>query len=179
MGTLVFVALVYCLLIGCASMTDLIRSKLHWLSFPERVTYELCVLSYKCLYGTAPEYLSRHFVPTSTVPGRTRLRSAAAGLLVVPYVPSRTIGSNRSFAYWAPVPGINCTNCHLASVTRPCHWQVSKITLKPFCLSIMMSCCIQLGHSVTIFTVSGTDLRWHSLHSPLWCNMKWRVTKVC
>ena len=88
---------------GRASVTDLIRSKLHWLSFPERVTYKLCVLSYKCLHGTAPEYLSRHLVSTSTVPGRTRLRSATAGLLVVPFVPSKTIGSNRSFAYCALV----------------------------------------------------------------------------
>ena len=88
---------------GRASETDLIRSKLHWLSFPERVTYKLCVLSYKCLHAMAPEYLSRHLVSTSTVPGRTRLRSATAGLLVVPFVPSKTIGSNRSFAYCAPV----------------------------------------------------------------------------
>ena len=88
---------------GRASVTDLIRSKLHWLSFPERITYKLCVLSYKCLHGTAPDYLSRHLVSTSTVPGRKRLRSATAGLLVVPYVPSKTIGSNRSFAYCAPV----------------------------------------------------------------------------
>ena len=61
---------------GRASVTDLIRSKLHWLSFPERVTYKLCVLSYKCLHGTASDYLSQHLVSTSTVPGRTRLRSA-------------------------------------------------------------------------------------------------------
>ena len=48
-------------------------------------------------------YLSILFVSTSTVHGRTRLRSATAGLLVVPFVPSKTIGSNRSFAYCAPV----------------------------------------------------------------------------
>ena len=88
---------------GRASVTDLIRSKLHWLSFPERVTYKLCVLSYKCLHGTAPDYLARHLISTSTVPRRTRLRSATAGQLVVPFVPSKTIGSNRSFAYCAPV----------------------------------------------------------------------------
>ena len=55
---------------GRASVTDLIRSKLHWLSFPERITYKLCVLSYKCLHGTlncTGLYLSRHLVLTSTV----------------------------------------------------------------------------------------------------------------
>ena len=75
----------------------------HWLSFPKRVMYKLCVLLYKCLHGTAPDYLSRHLVSISPVPGRTRLRSTTAGLLVVPFVPSKTIGSNRSFAYCAPV----------------------------------------------------------------------------
>ena len=83
-----------------ASLTDLIRNKLHWLSFPKQVTYKLCVLSYKCLHGTALDYLS---LSISTVPGRTRLTSATVGLLVVPFVPSKTIGSNRSFTYWAPV----------------------------------------------------------------------------
>ena len=89
--------------------------------------YKLCVLSYKCLHGTAPEYLSRHLVSTSTVPGRTRLRSATAGLLVVPFVPSKTIGSNRSFAYCAPVawnhlhklsPGLCDPTVSLATVKK-------------------------------------------------------------
>ena len=32
---------------------------LHWLSFPQRVTFKLCLLTYKCLHGLAPDYLSR------------------------------------------------------------------------------------------------------------------------
>ena len=55
------------------------------------------------VHGIAPDYLSRHLVSTSTVPGRTRLRSATACLLVVLFMPSKTFGSNRSFAYCAPV----------------------------------------------------------------------------
>ena len=31
---------------------------IHWLRVPERVTFRLCVLAYRCLYGTAPTYLA-------------------------------------------------------------------------------------------------------------------------
>ena len=88
---------------GRTSVSELIRSRLHWLNYPDRVTYKLCFLSYKCLHGAAPVYLSRHLVPTLVIPGRAKLRSASSGLLIVPYVPSKTIGSNRSFSYCAPV----------------------------------------------------------------------------
>jgi hypothetical protein len=71
---------------GRTSVTELIRSRLHWLSYPDRVTYKLCVLAYKCQHGAAPVYLSRRLVPTSVIPGRVKLRSASSGLLIVPYV---------------------------------------------------------------------------------------------
>ena len=48
-------------------------------------------------------YSANNRVVFCHIPGRTRLRSSTAGLLVVPFVPSKTIGSNRSFAYCAPV----------------------------------------------------------------------------
>ena len=88
---------------GRTSVSELIRSRLHWLNYPDRVTYKLCVLSYKCLHEAAPVYLSSRLVPTSVIPGRAKLRSASSGLLIVPYVPSKTIGSNRSFSYCATV----------------------------------------------------------------------------
>jgi len=36
-------------------ITPLLR-ELHWLRVPERVTFRLCVLVYRCLHGTAPAY---------------------------------------------------------------------------------------------------------------------------
>jgi len=48
------------------------RDVLHWLSFPQRVMFKLCLLTYKCLHGLAPEYLSRCCVPLTAVPGRPR-----------------------------------------------------------------------------------------------------------
>ena len=38
-------------------ITPLLR-ELHWLRVPERVTFRLCVLAYRCLHGTAPAYLA-------------------------------------------------------------------------------------------------------------------------
>ena len=80
---------------GRTSVSELIRSRLHWLNYPDKVTYKLCVLSYKCLHGAALVYLSRRLVRTSVIPGRAKLRSASSGLLIVPYVPSKIIGSNK------------------------------------------------------------------------------------
>jgi len=36
-------------------ITPLLR-KLHWLRIPERIQFRLCVLAYRCLTGTAPQY---------------------------------------------------------------------------------------------------------------------------
>ena len=40
---------------------------LHWLRVPERVTFRLRVLAYRCLHGTAPSYLSDSLLWTSDV----------------------------------------------------------------------------------------------------------------
>ena len=60
---------------------------LHWLSLPQRVTFKLCLLTYKCLHGMAPEYLSQCCVPLAAVPGRSQLQSADERHLLVPTVP--------------------------------------------------------------------------------------------
>ena len=50
---------------------------LHWLSYPQRITYKLCMIMFKCLRGSAPAYLADYCTSTSLVPGRSALRSAA------------------------------------------------------------------------------------------------------
>ena len=50
-------------------MSAAIRDTLHWLSFPQRITYKLCLMTYKCLHGLASEYQSRYCVPLASVPG--------------------------------------------------------------------------------------------------------------
>ena len=53
-------------------ITPLLR-ELYWLRVPERVTFRLCVLAYRCLHGTAPTYLAGGLLRTSDVDTRRRV----------------------------------------------------------------------------------------------------------
>ena len=55
---------------GRAPMSAAMHETFHWLSFPQRVTFKLCLLTYKCLHGLAPDYLSRICTLLTSVPGR-------------------------------------------------------------------------------------------------------------
>ena len=72
---------------------------LHWLPYPQHITYKLCMIMFKCLRGSADYCTS-----TSLVPGRSALRSAAHGDIVVSS--HRTDWGSRSFA----VAGLNSWN---------------------------------------------------------------------
>jgi len=77
-------------------ITPLLR-ELHWLRVPERVTFRLCVMAYRCLHGTAPAYFAESLHRTSNVDiRRRRLRSADSAMLVVPYTRRSTLG-DRAF----------------------------------------------------------------------------------
>ena len=78
--------------------------ELHWLPYPQRVKYKVCMLMFKCLKGFAPAYLVAFFTKGSAVSGRSALRSAIRGDLVVPR--HRTDWGLRAFA----VDGPNCWN---------------------------------------------------------------------
>ena len=41
-----------------ASVSGLLRDRLHWLRVPEHVEYKVCLLVFKALHGMAPNYLS-------------------------------------------------------------------------------------------------------------------------
>ena len=97
-------------------------------------------------------------------PGRTKLRSATAGLLVVPFVPSKTIDSNRSFAYCAPVAW---NHLHKLSPGL-CNPTVSLATFKKHLKTFLFVNNNVLLNS-TRWQYLLFFLRWHSLHSPLWC----------
>ena len=75
-----------------ASVTQLMHDRLHWLDVPQRIKYKLCVLTFKCIHKSASGYLSRHCTSVSSLPGRSQLRSAAAGQLVVPFSKIKTLG---------------------------------------------------------------------------------------
>jgi len=65
-------------------LRQLIHSELHWLDIPECVKYKLGVITRRCLYGSAPQYLAACCVPVSTTASRQHLRSAASHQLVIP-----------------------------------------------------------------------------------------------
>ena len=58
------------------------------------------MIMFKCLRGSAPAYLADYCTSTSLVPGRSALRSAAHGDIVVPR--HRTDWGLRSFAMAGP-----------------------------------------------------------------------------
>ena len=90
--------------------TPLLR-ELHWLKVPERIQYRLCVLTHRCLHGTAPPYLAETLQLTTEVDTRCRLRSASMSTLIVPSTRRSTLG-DRAF----PVAAARAWNTLPASV---------------------------------------------------------------
>ena len=105
--------------------------QLHWLDIPQRITYKLCVQTFKCLNNLAPGYLSRHCTSVASLPGRAHLRSATSGQLVVPSTRTMTLG-NRGFHVSGPVSWNNLTPGHRNCMIGQFHWHHSKNSLKRF-----------------------------------------------
>lgn len=82
-------------------ITPVLRDVLHWLPVPQRIEYKMATLVFNCIRGTGPSYLRDVCVPVSTVPGRSSLRSADRGDLVVPRTRTAKLG-RRSFTAAAP-----------------------------------------------------------------------------
>ena len=74
-----------------------LTTELHWLDVPERITYKLAVMMYRCLHGQAPRYLADHLTPASDVASRLRLRSANRQQLLVPRCRLDTYGRRAFF----------------------------------------------------------------------------------
>src|SRR6218665_4007630 len=75
------------------------RDVLHWLPFPQRISYRIASLVWGCLSGWASSYLRELCRPLSSCAGHLTLRSSAHGNLVVPFAPSATMHT-RSFCGW-------------------------------------------------------------------------------
>ena len=69
---------------------------LHWLRVPERISFRLAVLVYRCLHGSAPGYLASDLQRVSDLGARRRLRSSTTSALVAPRTVRATIG-DRAF----------------------------------------------------------------------------------
>src|SRR5664279_2228840 len=86
--------------------------ELHWLRVPQRIEFRLAVLAYRCLNGTAPQYLADGLQRVADISSRSRLRSASTALLHVPWSKHKTLG-DRTF----PVAAAKVWNSLPPSIT--------------------------------------------------------------
>jgi len=70
--------------------------RLHWLRMPERISFRLAVLVYRCFHGSAPGYLASDLQRVSHLNARRRLCASTTSALVVPRTVRATIG-DRTF----------------------------------------------------------------------------------
>ena len=76
------------------------RDVLHWLSVQHRIRYKIAILARDCIHGIGPAYFGDVCAPMTATPGRTNLRSATRGDLLIPR--TRTNLGGRSFPISAP-----------------------------------------------------------------------------
>jgi len=94
-------------------LSTLLHDELHWLDVPERVTFNLGLMTYRCLLGQPPRYLADHVTPAIEVASRHRLRSANRHRLIVLRCRLNTYG-RRAF----PVAGPTVWNSLSRHVTE-------------------------------------------------------------
>jgi hypothetical protein len=71
--------------------------ELHWLRVPERITFRLATLAYRCQHNLAPHYLAENMQRVADIDSRQRLRSASTATLFEPRTLHSTIG-DRAFS---------------------------------------------------------------------------------
>ena len=103
-----------------------------WLSDIIRVNYfsyimnmNMCVLTHRCLNGTAPQYLAESLQKTADVDVRRRLRSAATSTLIAPSTRRSTLG-DRAF----PVAAARAWNALSSSIRAQTSLQSFRRDLK-------------------------------------------------
>jgi len=109
--------------------------RLHWLPVPERISFRLAVLVYRCLNGSAPDYLASDLQHVSHLNARRRLRSSTTSALVVPRTMRATIG-DRTF----PAAAASVWNSLPESVRASPSLQVFRRRLKTKLFARSYSC---------------------------------------
>ena len=88
------------------------RDTLHWLSYPQRITFKLRLLTYKCLHRLAPPCLSQFCQLLSALSGWSQLCSAEVHQLFIPRIRSILMGSLGFYydvpASWNALPSSLC-----------------------------------------------------------------------
>ena len=81
-------------------VTPILRDVLHWLPVQYRISYKIAILARDCIHGIGPANFGDVCAPVTAAPGRTNLRSATRGDLVIPQTRSKL--GERSFRISAP-----------------------------------------------------------------------------
>jgi len=76
----------------CQDHIQPLLRRLHWLRMPERASFRLAVLGYRCLHCSAPGYPASDLQRVSHLNARRRLRSSTTSALVAARTVRYTIG---------------------------------------------------------------------------------------
>ena len=99
-------------------ITPVMRDTLHWLPIEQRITFKIATLAFDCVRKTCPAYFSGICSPLTGIGGRSHLRSAQRGDVMVPRSRTAALGP-RSFrvaapAIWNSLPPY----LHLSTISR-------------------------------------------------------------
>jgi hypothetical protein len=64
-------------------ITPVLKS-LHWLPYPQRIKFKVCLTTYKCLHDLSPAYFTCYCQTAAAISGRASLRSSSHGNIIVP-----------------------------------------------------------------------------------------------
>jgi hypothetical protein len=111
---------------------------LRWLWASEKIDFKLATLTYRCLHGAAPSYLSCDLRRLADIPSRRRLRSSASNALDVPLTRLSSVG-DRMFAVvasrlWNNLPATVTSASSLPVFRRLLKTHVFKLS-NPGCLT--------------------------------------------
>jgi len=132
--------------------------RLHWLRAPQRISFKLAVLAFRCLRGLAPTYLSDSLRHVADLPGRQRLRSASSADLAVPQSRLQTVGDRAlcvaAAKTWNSFPSVVTSSQTLSTLKHKlktylfyCHFPARNIS--PF----SSYCCTVTAMLLHLFTL--------------------------
>jgi len=100
-------------------ITPVMRDILHWLPIEQRIVFKIATLAFDCVRKLCPAYFNGICSPLSAVVGgRSNLRSAQRGDVVVPRTTTSALGP-RSFRVAAPVVWNSLPpNLHSTTISR-------------------------------------------------------------
>ena len=99
-------------------ITPVMRDTLHWLPIEQRILFKIATLAFDCIRKTCPAYFSGICIPLTEIGGRSNLRAAQRGDVMVPRTKTAALGP-RSLRVAAPVIWNSLpTHLHSSTISR-------------------------------------------------------------